>query len=190
MKSNSSLFFLNISGTKTDLCAGHRACQCLSGFYRTHLFKECRECGQGLECKDEFASLIGGYWWKDRYIYFIANLLAFLPALDTFSVQYLHLISTPYKCPVEESCKGGLRSQYDIGYKGTLCAVCSSGYYKEFQTSKKCPSKQLMLGQLPIIVVILLVIVAILIWNSKRKTETDQRFSVIDMSCKGGQNGP
>ena len=130
----------------------------------------------------------GGYWWdwqnetrRDRYIYFIANLLATAPALDTFSVQYPYPIPTPYKCPVEESCKGGLRSQCEIGYKGTLCAVCSSGHYKQYQTCKKCPSKQLMLGQLSIIAATLLVIVAFLIWTSKRKTKTDQGFSIMDM---------
>ena len=160
----------------------------MSGFYRTHLFNECRKCGQGLECKDEFASLRGGYWWKwqnqthkDRYIYFIANLLASPPALDTFSVLYPHPIPIPYKCPVEGSCKGGLRSQCEVGYTGTLCAVCSSGYYKQYQTCKRCPSKQLMLGQLSIIAAILLAIVAILIRTSKRKTKTDQGLSIMDM---------
>ncbi|KAL9952993.1 hypothetical protein ACROYT_G040334 [Oculina patagonica] len=30
-------------GTETDFFAGYRACQCLEGFYRTHLFEECHK---------------------------------------------------------------------------------------------------------------------------------------------------
>ena len=46
------------TGTETDIFAGNRACKCLEGHYRTHMFKECFKCGQGgLKCQDDYASL-------------------------------------------------------------------------------------------------------------------------------------
>ncbi|KAL9972992.1 hypothetical protein ACROYT_G019394 [Oculina patagonica] len=175
-------------GTETDFFAGHRACKCLDGFHRTHLFKKCHKCGHGLECKNDYISLKSGYWWRwrsekhiDEYRDYVSNLLASPPALDSFSVQYPYPIPTPYKCPVEGSCKGGLTSQCEIGYKGPLCGVCSSGYYKQLQTCQICQSKMLIVGQLSIITAILLIIVAILVWTTKRKTKEDQAFSMIDM---------
>ena len=89
----------------------------------------------------QYASLKSGYWWEwrnkthtDRYRHFITNLLAISPALDASSVQCPFPIPTPYRCPVEESCKGGLDSTCENGYQGPLCQVCSPGYYKQFQT--------------------------------------------------------
>ena len=84
-------------------------------------------------------------------------------------------------CPMEGSCKGGLDSLCKNGYKGPLCGVCSSGYYKQLQTCKKCPSKKLMVGQLSIIAVMLLITVAVLVWTSKKKIKKDRDCSVIDM---------
>ena len=86
-------------GTNTDFYAGYRACKCLEGFYRTHMFEKCHKCGQGgLECRDDYASLKSGYWWewrnethKHRYIKFTKNLLAELPALDSSQVQLISL---------------------------------------------------------------------------------------------------
>ena len=68
-----------------------------------------------------------------------------------------------------------------MGYKGPLCGVCISGYFKQLQTCKQCPSKKLMLGQLSIIVAILLIIFVFLVWMSKRKAKKDQEYSLIDM---------
>ena len=116
------------------LCRDSRL-RCLANYHRSHMFQECRKCGQGLECKDDYATLKPGYWWnwrnksfKDRYQNFIKNLLTSTPALGEGDVQYPHPIPTPYRCPLEESCEGGLDSRCKIGYKGPLCSVCSSGY--------------------------------------------------------------
>ena len=160
----------------------------MEGFYRTHLFKECHKCGLGLECNHEFVTLKSGFWWKwrnethrKRYPVFRENLLAILPELDAFSVQFPYSIPTPYRCPIEGSCKGGLDSPCETGYKGPLCGVCISGYFKQLQTCKQCPSKKLMLGQLSIIAVILFIIFVFLVWTSKRKAKKNQKYSLIDM---------
>ena len=76
-------------------------------------------------------------------------------------------------CPIEESCIGGLDSPCNDGYEGPLCSVCSSGYYKQLQTCNKCPSKSWIAGQISVIVVILLIIIAVSVWTGTRKNKKD-----------------
>ena len=153
------------------------------------MFQECHKCGQcGLKCQDDYASLQPGHWWqwrnethKDRYRAFISNILASSPALGEEDVEYPYPIPTPYKCPVEESCKGGLDSLCKNGYKGPLCSVCTSGYYNQFQRCKQCPSKTWIAGQLLVMAFIVLMIIAISIWTRKRKNRKGgEDCSLID----------
>ena len=179
---------LSPTGTETDFFAGHRGCKCLEGHYRTHMFKRCFKCGQGgLKCQDDYASLKSGHWWewrnethKSRYQVFIKNLLASSPTLDTFHIQYPHAIPTPYKCPVEESCKGGLDSPCENGYEGPLCSVCSSGHFKQFKICTICPSKKWIAGQISITLVIVLIIIAVLVWTSRRKIKKKEEGRFMD----------
>ena len=183
--------FKSSTGTETDWRAGNRACKCLEGNYRTNRFKGCYKCGQGgLKCQDDYASLKSGHWWewrnntqKDRYKDFIKDINASSPSrkFDDIHVQYPYPIPTPYKCPTEESCKGGLDSPCANGYDGPLCSVCSSGYYKQFQTCTRCPSKKWIAGQLSIIVAIVLIIIAVLVWTSRRKIKNAEEHPPIDM---------
>ncbi|KAL9976948.1 hypothetical protein ACROYT_G014295 [Oculina patagonica] len=175
-------------GTETDFFAGNRACKCLEGQYRIHMFERCFKCGQGgLKCQDDYASLKPGHWWewrnktyKDRYELYIKNLLTSSPALDAFHVQYPYPIPTPYMCPAEKSCKGSLDSLCENGYEGPLCSVCSSGYYKQFKLCTRCPSKKWIVGQLSIILVILWIIIAVLVWTSRRKNKKEEERLLID----------
>ena len=141
-----------------------------------------------MECKNDYVSLKPGFWWRwrnethrDRYEYFIKNLLSSLPALGDADVQYPHPIPTPYRCPLEESCRGGLVAPCKAGYKGPLCSICSSGYYKQVNTCNRCPSKTLIAGQLCIIAVIILVIIAVSVWTRKKKNTNDkEKQTLID----------
>ncbi|XP_078377181.1 uncharacterized protein LOC144660438 [Oculina patagonica] len=175
-------------GTESDFFAGYRACQCLEEFYRTHMFEKCLKCVRGLKCQDDHVSLKSGYWWewrnktrKDRYRDFIANLMTSPPALDAESVRYPFPIPTPYRCSVEDSCKGGLDSPCENGYEGPLCEVCSAGYYKQLQTCIKCPSKKWIIGQLSIIAAIAFILIAVLVLSSKRNKGKGEKHSLIDM---------
>ena len=147
------------------------------------MFEICHKCGQGgLKCQDDYASLKSGHWWewrnethKDRYKEFIANLLSSSPRLDASGVRFSYPIPYPYKCPKEESCNGGLDSWCEDGYEGPLCAVCSSGYYKQLQTCRKCSSRKWILVQLSIIAAIVLIIIVYLVWSSKRNANKRRR---------------
>ncbi|XP_078377182.1 uncharacterized protein LOC144660439 isoform X1 [Oculina patagonica] len=175
-------------GTETDFFAGYRACQCLEEFYRTHMFEKCHKCVRGLKCQNDYFSLKAGFWWewrnksyKDRYRDFIVNILKSSPALDAESVQYQFPIPTPYKCPVDESCKGGLDSPCGNGYEGPLCQVCSSGYYKQLQTCIQCPNRKWIVGQLSIIAAIVFILTVALLWTSKKSKKKGGNRSLIDM---------
>ena len=152
------------------------------------MFDKCYKCGQGgLKCEDDYASLKSGHWWEWRnethktfYIHFIANMLSSSPALDAFSVKYTYPIPIPYKCPVEESCKGGLDSPCKAGYEGPLCAVCSSGYYKQLQICTKCPSKKWIAVQLSIIAAVLSTVAVTVVWKNKQKSGKADEIPLID----------
>ena len=152
------------------------------------MFEACHKCIEGLKCKDDYASLKSGYWWrwrnetyKVRYRRFIGNLLRSQPALGKNEVQYPYSIPTPYRCAIEDSCKGGLDSPCEIGYKGPLCSVCGFGYYKQFQLCKPCPSKSWIAGQLCIIAAIFVVIIVLSVWMGKKKNKNfEGEHSLID----------
>ena len=62
---NSANGLLLFVGTDTSTFAGFRACSCLKGFHRTHLFEGCTQCDEeGLQCVDDHVKLKKGYWWK------------------------------------------------------------------------------------------------------------------------------
>ena len=153
------------------------------------MFKECFKCGQGgLKCQNDYATLKPGHWWewrnethKNRYRVFIKNLLSSSRILDVFHVQYPYAIPTPYKCPAEEPCKGGLDSRCENGYEGPLCSVCSSGYYKQFKTCMRCPSKKWITGQLLMVLILVLITVAFLVWMSRRKIKKKGEGRLMDM---------
>ena len=152
------------------------------------MFEKCYKCVGGLTCRDDYVSLKSGYWWEwrnkthiDHYRHFIANLLASSPTLDASSIQYPFPIPTPHRCPGEESCEGGLESPCENGYEGPLCQVCSSGYYKQFQTCIQCPSKRWIVGQLSIIAAAAVIIAAVLLWTIKKKKAKGDKFTLTDM---------
>ena len=174
------IFFAFVfAGTKSDSFAGLRACSCLEGHYRVDMFDQCRKCSQGLICQEEFATLRPGYWWrwrnttrKDRYKVFIANLLS-KSVVDKRNVHFPHLLPSPYKCPDERSCKGGLDSSCEEGYSGPLCSVCTKGHYKQAHQCKKCPSAAWIATQLVIVAITICLIIAFCVWTSKKKSSKD-----------------
>ena len=152
------------------------------------MFKECRKCALGLECKADYATLKSGYWWewrnesnKHRYIEYINNLLASSPALGEDDVHYPHPMPTHYKCLMEDSCKGGLDSECATGYEGPLCDVCSSDHYRQLRTCKQCPPKTWIVVQLSIIAAIFFIIILVSVWASKTNKNKDKERSPIDV---------
>ncbi|XP_073254412.1 uncharacterized protein [Porites lutea] len=181
-------------GTETYEFAGFRACKCLDNYYRTNLFGNCTLCEKngGLKCLDDFANLTAGFWWKwkhqthlEVYRNFIKNVtnFSFTPELhkaNDSGIEYPYTIPQPYRCPIAEACKGGLNSSCEAGYEGPLCAVCSDGYYKKLKKCKLCPTRGWMIGQLVIIGALIILLVILVVWRSKKKNKKDAGRSFLD----------
>ena len=181
-----------MTGTDTTAFAGFRACKCLKDHYRTNLFGACKPCELGLECQDESVNLKDGFWWKwknkthrELYRNFTktAKDSSFTPELHNANdsrIVYPYTIPHPYRCPMTEACKGGLNSSCNSGYEGPLCAVCSDGYYKQLKKCKLCPTKGEMIRQLAIMGAIVMLLVIIVVWRSKKKSKKDAGRSFLD----------
>ena len=193
-----------LTGTDALSFAGYRACKCLIGHHRTDRFGGCKLCEDGLQCdNDSIVTLKNGYWWKWRnetykllYRDFAMSLVNITyspgkridPSIINQSLnKFPHPVPKSYKCPREESCmvKGGHDSLCATGYQGPLCAVCSHGYYKQLQTCQLCPTKRWMIVQLSIMAAVAVIVLAVIIWTSKRKSKKkDGRSSVDIILCR------
>lgn len=185
---NGSILIHIITGTNTDLDSGYRACKCIDNFHRHDRFGPCLSCpSEGLDCVNESVSLKKGYYWQwdsDE------SILAYKAFADNLKIEndfyyrntssYNGTLPQPYQCPRVESCKGGLESQCATGYSGPLCEVCESGYYKRVLSCKACPSGSWVIAQLCLLGLVVLVLIAILIWNGRRK-KSKQKRPMIDI---------
>ena len=178
-----------ILGTKTDQFAGYRACHCLDNFYRTDRFGKCQQCAkQGVNCKNDYIELEKGYWWgwesyesKKLYKSFMFNLDTQNDDFNVRSAVYNASMPVAYKCPRNESCLGGVESLCAVGYRGPLCDVCDSGYYKRMKNCVECPTKTWMIMQLSITVVIIVAILSLVVWSSTRKSNGNPNRQVMDI---------
>ena len=95
--------------------------------------------------------------------------------------KYPYALPKPHRCPRQESCTGGIDSNCSTGYKGPLCEVCSDGYYKQLKRCELCPTKTWMIGQLSLLAAIFIIIIAILVWSSKKKSKKNLGRSPADI---------
>ena len=86
-----------------------------------------------------------------------------------------------YKCPRTESCLGGVESSCEVGYRGPLCDVCVSRYYKRMKNCIECPTNTWMIVQLSITVVIIVAILSLVVWSSTRKSNRNPNRQVMDI---------
>ena len=136
-------------GTNTNASAGYRACRCLPGYSRKDRFGACAKCTQdGFQCIRDYSELRHGYWmsWdniitcKDAFVSFMANLDIQNDTYDRKANNFNCTLPIAHKCPIAKSCKGGVDAECHKGYSGALCAVCDSGYMKQFNKCVECPS--------------------------------------------------
>ena len=162
------------------------------------MFKGCKPCDQnGLQCVNEYVTLLKGYWWKWKnethkqlYEHFAINLknTSFSPSLwrnlstgNDSLFEYSYVLPRPHKCPRKESCTGGLHSLCATGYQGPLCEVCNDGYYKHLKTCKLCLKKEWMLGQLSILATVLVILFVIIVYTSKQKSNKLEGRPLLDI---------
>ena len=100
---------------------------------------------------------------------------------DFFLVHYPYELPRPHKCPRQDSCIGGLNSSCGVGYEGPLCEVCSVGHYKWLKSCEKCPTKKWMAAQFSIIAVVILTIVFVVVWTSRKNDKKSKGRSSVDI---------
>ena len=136
-------------GTDTNAAAGYRACHCLPGYSRTARFGGCSKCTQrGFQCKRDYPELRKGFWMSWVNIKRCKVLFkSFMSNLDTKDDSYSRETSNfscnlpiAHNCPMQGACKGGMEALCNNGYSGVFCAVCQSGYMKQFNKCVRCPS--------------------------------------------------
>ena len=154
-------------GTNTTVLAGTRACKCLHGYSRQYRFGPCHKCNHnGFDCtKHDYQILQNGFWmtWKGTQPEFITNNSTsynhnqnkticqhmynqFITNLDikddTYkraTMQFNCHMPLPIKCPMPDSCIGGIHPNCSRGHNGALCAVCDRGYIPQFNQCIQCP---------------------------------------------------
>ena len=182
--------FLSL-GTLSNETAGYRACRCLNHFYRLDRFGTCSACpSYGFVCENDTAILAPSYFWKwydqtmkERYESFVNN-------IHTFRSEYNNTFSTfnaslpkPIKCPHANSCKGGINSDCEKGYQGTLCASCTNGFYLRFNTCLKCPRLTVTIISSILVILLFGAVFVMVLWGDSKKTENDRTIADIIMSC-------
>ena len=154
-------------GTNTSIIAGTRACKCLHGYSRRYRFGPCHKCNHnGFDCTNhDYQTLRNGFWmtWKGtqpefitnnstpyshnqnkticQYMYnqFITNLDITDDTYNRATMQFKCHMPLPIKCPMFDSCLGGIHPTCSRGYNGVLCAVCDRGYSLKFNKCIQCP---------------------------------------------------
>lgn len=167
-------------GTNTSYLAGTRACRCLNGYSRVYRFGACKRCRQkGYVCRRDYPQLDKGYWmtWngtvsgntscKDDFQAFISNLENYNTDYDEKTMQYKCQLPIPVKCPISDSCNGGIDASCSIEYTGALCAVCSQGYHRQFDRCIKCPNIEVVILEILAYVALFILLCLIVSWADK-----------------------
>ena len=120
---------------------------------------------------------------KERYEGFVNN-------IHTFGSKYNNVFSTfeaslpkPIKCPHANSCKGGINSECQKGYQGTLCASCTNDFYLRFNTCLKCPRLTVTIISSILVILLFGVVFLMVLWGDSKQTENDRTIADIIMSC-------
>ena len=142
-----------------------------------------------MECINDFADLKKGFWWswkseknKTSYKIFTEKPSKADYPFSNSSANYTERIPMPHKCPRNKSCLGGLDSKCAEGYEGPLCAVCCPKYYKTLDGScSECLSNELVILQLAALVAVVIIVMALVVWTSKRERKGNAERPLVDL---------
>ena len=78
---------------------------------------------------------------------------------------------------------GGIDSQCNEGYQGTLCATCTNDHYLRFNACLKCPSMSITLLSSFGVIALFVVVFLMVLWGDSKATEKSRTIADIIMSC-------
>ncbi|XP_031566728.1 uncharacterized protein LOC116301752 isoform X2 [Actinia tenebrosa] len=177
-------------GTNSSQHAGYRACKCIDKFYRLDRFGMCQTCpNKALICKNDYATLSEGYYWKWKNVSHQEEYSSFTRNLEIESSEVLQrnwkfngTLPRPHKCP-RKSCLGGMESSCYKGYEGPLCAVCKTQYYDRMNRCIRCPSSLQAGLQVAGVLIMFVFILFALLWGERKKINGGRTWTDIIMSC-------
>ncbi|XP_071851266.1 uncharacterized protein [Apostichopus japonicus] len=187
-------------GTDHTRHAGFRACFCKRNYTRSNRFGLCTLClYTGLNCTDDFKSLLPGYYWNwsftgmnlSLYSSFVKNLLTLNNSYDRSTSEYNHKMPRAFKCPRPESCENNysytptrINGNCLNGYRGWLCSKCQDAYYSVLHYCFPCQSKWFIISEMIITLSLCFLIIILVIWQNTKKRETDGRLFVDKLSSR------
>ena len=154
-------------------------------------FGPCSPCpAHGINCVNDTAILAPNYYWKwpsqvvkEIYRKFVENINTLGPQYNKNFSRFSEMLPKPRICPYPDSCNGGIDSECQARYKGTLCASCSNNHYFRFNKCLECPS---MINTVISCIVVVLVFVAVflvVLWGDSRRIENNRTVADVVMSC-------
>ena len=169
-------------GTISNETAEYRACRCLHNFYRLDRFGPCSACPPyGFFCEKDTAILAPNYFWewtdqsqKERFKGFVNNIHSFGPDYNKSYSTFNTSLPKPLKCPHAKSCKGGIDSECHQGYKGTLCATCSEGFYFRFNSCLKCPRLPVTITSSILVIALFVAVFLMVLWGDSKRTKNNR----------------
>eukprot|EP00795_Rhopilema_esculentum_P013553 gene13553-4441_t len=113
--------------------------------------------------------------YKELFLAIMANLDTTSDDYNRRTVRYECNMPIPHKCPIKESCIGGVNATCIQGYTGVLCAVCEKGFMKNFGKCIRCPSAVVAVLQfLAYIVVFVLLCWLVSLTDRKRMSNSNE----------------
>ena len=154
-------------------------------------FGPCSEClADGINCDRDTATLARDYYWKwtnknnsESYKNFVQNIRSYGPDYNKIYSKFIISLPKPVKCPYAGSCKGGIDSDCNEGYKGTLCASCRTGYYLRFNTCIKCPRFAVAILSTIFVTLCFVVVFLMVFWGDSKETDNNRTVADVIMSC-------
>lgn len=154
-------------------------------------FGPCSACpADGFVCENDTAILAPNYFWKwsdqtlkERYESFVINIHSWGPDYNKSLSTFTASLPKPIKCPHANSCKGGINSECQKGYQGTLCASCTNGFYLRFNTCLKCPQLTVAIISSILVIALFVAVFLMVLWGDSKQTENDRTIADIIMSC-------
>ena len=110
--------------------------------------------------------------------------------INTTGEEYNHTYSkfwgslpSPLECPHLRSCKGGIDSGCNDGYRGILCATCASDHYLRFNTCIKCPRMTIAVLSSAGVVMLFVAVFMMILWGDSKHSGNKRTVADVIMSC-------
>ena len=117
------------------------------------------------------------------YKRFVENIYTLGPEYNKTFSKFTDSLPKPLKCPRVASCMGGIDSQCNEGYQGTLCAACTNDHYLRFNTCLKCPRVSITLLSSLGVIALFVVVFMMVLWGDSKATENSRTIADVIMSC-------